>query len=734
MSDLKKKIIEYLLDVPKIIVLAIPVIELAQYLNLFEVNRIFALCYLLIYVEVYGLLRVLERDKLYPLFSTIILLALGLIFRDMILFENMLIAYLPMLLIYILNINAVRRIGWAVVAAVECGLWIYDWDMSKPVAICLVLIVILGIVELLKKDIRYYMPALLIMGIAVMFIPENDEPIRWTYIRKAAEKVSTIASYLGDEVGYRFRGLFSDVDDFTGYAESGKLQGVLRATSQEDIFYDFFGSCKEPSFRVKGADYSGIGPEGMTEKKSTDMYYNAGFIQYMNALYHAGIDQSKAECFIRVETADFVYGYLRTEDIISPLMPIFIAKISEEGDRNIELSEKEMTKIKKKNYRYNIQYLAIDYGSPYYEELLLGMDGEDVKYEEYMTIVQYVRDIFNINIANRIPKQRYDDIVNYLEDKESNMESLGYLDTTMSTERIHELSTELTADCNSDFEKAKRIEYFLRQYQYNRKTDLRDSENYVDDFLFETRKGYCVHYASAMMVMLRECGIPSRYANGFMHKFEDDRTRIRGNIMSNEAHAWPEAYIKGIGWIPLEPTAIVQRAEEETWGLRVSKKDDEQSSETDAILGGGDNFPSPDDIPEQYRRYYDQSYAATPAKVKEKNTGKDIAYKLLYYTAAILGTVLLLFVLIKLIRLIWYMRLSPEMKLQENINSICRTINKKNVEEKKIESIYDYLEFLEDEAERDRIKDIFDQYYRVRFRGDIPDAGLIKLTRTLVLK
>ncbi|MBR6403891.1 MAG: hypothetical protein IKS48_10955 [Eubacterium sp.] len=730
MSDLKKKTIEYLLDVPKIIVLAIPLIELILYLNLFETNRLFALSYLLIFVEVYGFLKVLGRDKLYLLFSTIILLALGLIFRDIVLFENMLLAYFPMLLIYILNIPSVRRIGWAVAAVVECGLWIYFWDMSKPVAICLVLIVILGIVEFLKKDIRYYLPALLIIGMIVLFIPVNDEPIKWTFIRNTAEKISTVVSYVGDEIGYHFRGLFGDVDDFTGYAETGKLQGVVRSTSQEEISYEIFGTCRDSSIHLKGADYSRITPEGMLEKQSTDMYYNAGFIQFMNAIYQAGIDQKKADCIIKVESGDFVYRYLRTEDIICPLMPIFVAKISEDGDRNIELSESDMTKVKKKNFRYHVQYLTIDYGSPYYKELLLNMNSDDFKYVDYYTIVQYVRDILNLNIANRISKQRYDDIVNYLENKETNFETEGYLDTSMSTQRIHDLSTELTADCESDYEKAKRIEYFLRQYKYNRKTDLRGSENYVDDFLFETKRGYCVHYASAMIIMLRECGIPSRYANGFVHRFDEEKMKVRGEVMSNDAHAWPEAYIKGIGWIPLEPTTIIKMPEQDSWGLKYTQTDEETGSETDAELrAGGDHFPGPDDIPEQYRKYYEQSNDVTPTEVKERNSGKDLAYKLLYYTVAILGTVLMLFLLIKLIRWIWYMRLSPEMKLQENINSICKTINKKNVEGKKIESIYDYLDFFEDEAERERLKDIFNQYYKVRFRGDVPDEELIKTTR-----
>ncbi len=71
----------------------------------------------------------------------------------------------------------------------------------------------------------------------------------------------------------------------------------------------------------------------------------------------------------------------------------------------------------------------------------------------------------------------------------------------------------------------------------------------------EQKVGYCVHYASAMAVMARTLGIPSRIAVGFQ---PGDRQVIDGRsvfaVSSDDLHAWPELYFDGIGWLRFEPT------------------------------------------------------------------------------------------------------------------------------------------------------------------------------------
>ena len=95
-------------------------------------------------------------------------------------------------------------------------------------------------------------------------------------------------------------------------------------------------------------------------------------------------------------------------------------------------------------------------------------------------------------------KQRYDE--SYLLSGEYDIET--YLDTLMATERMEELVKSITEGLENDYDKALAIEEYLRNsLKYNKKVDLRGYDNFVDAFLFEVKKGYCVHFASAMAVM-----------------------------------------------------------------------------------------------------------------------------------------------------------------------------------------------------------------------------------------
>ena len=78
-------------------------------------------------------------------------------------------------------------------------------------------------------------------------------------------------------------------------------------------------------------------------------------------------------------------------------------------------------------------------------------------------------------------------------------------------------------------------------------------------FLFENKKGYCTHYATAGVILARMAGIPARYCEGYLvdnnalTRFVDS-SEYTGEILDSNAHAWAEVYIDNVGWIPFEFT------------------------------------------------------------------------------------------------------------------------------------------------------------------------------------
>ena len=80
--------------------------------------------------------------------------------------------------------------------------------------------------------------------------------------------------------------------------------------------------------------------------------------------------------------------------------------------------------------------------------------------------------------------------------------------------------------------------------------------NPVDRFLFETRRGFCEHYASAFSVMMRSVGIPARIVLGYQG---GELNPLGGHLIvrQSDAHAWTEIWLDGIGWQRVDPTAAV---------------------------------------------------------------------------------------------------------------------------------------------------------------------------------
>ena len=78
----------------------------------------------------------------------------------------------------------------------------------------------------------------------------------------------------------------------------------------------------------------------------------------------------------------------------------------------------------------------------------------------------------------------------------------------------------------------------------------------VDAFLFETRRGYCEHFAAAFVVMMREAGLPARVVTGYLGGVVNPI----GNyliVRQSDAHAWAEVWIDGQGWLRVDPTSAV---------------------------------------------------------------------------------------------------------------------------------------------------------------------------------
>ncbi|MGQ0802193.1 MAG: DUF4129 domain-containing transglutaminase family protein, partial [Pseudomarimonas sp.] len=99
------------------------------------------------------------------------------------------------------------------------------------------------------------------------------------------------------------------------------------------------------------------------------------------------------------------------------------------------------------------------------------------------------------------------------------------------------------------------LRWFNAEFTYTLNPPLlgRDS---ADDFLFNTKAGYCEHFASSFAVLMRAAGIPARIATGYL----GGATNSLGGYMvvrQSDAHAWAEVWLQDRGWVRIDPTSAI---------------------------------------------------------------------------------------------------------------------------------------------------------------------------------
>lgn len=120
------------------------------------------------------------------------------------------------------------------------------------------------------------------------------------------------------------------------------------------------------------------------------------------------------------------------------------------------------------------------------------------------------------------------------------------------SEKLVACAKEITSEADTPYEKAKLLESFFKEFEYNTNPPITPSDdNFLERFVLESKSGYCTYYATAMTLMCRSVGIPARYVQGFVVRGEG-KTEV--TVSDSDSHAWTEIYIEGVGWCPLEPT------------------------------------------------------------------------------------------------------------------------------------------------------------------------------------
>jgi hypothetical protein len=209
----------------------------------------------------------------------------------------------------------------------------------------------------------------------------------------------------------------------------------------------------------------------------------------------------------------------------------------------------------------------------------------------------------------------------------------GYLQVPDDiTQRTRDLALEITRGQENVYDQASAITAWLRRnIQYNRVTDAAPPNvEPIDWFLFDYRVGFCNWYASAEVMLLRTLGIPARMSVGYAAGERNSETgeyEVRGG----DAHAWPEVFFPGYGWIEFEPTG----------NQRALLRPDDPSSISSSSTSGGSGGGNPDGPEDFFANQTDQEFfddggfgpAAPPPEITAEPL--SLALPILFATAGL---------------------------------------------------------------------------------------------------
>jgi len=100
------------------------------------------------------------------------------------------------------------------------------------------------------------------------------------------------------------------------------------------------------------------------------------------------------------------------------------------------------------------------------------------------------------------------------------------------------------------------FQFYNREFSYTLEPPLLDPRNPYDDFLFDSKQGFCEHYAGSFALIMRAAGIPARIVTGYQGG-EVNPINKELVVRQADAHAWTEIWIEGEGWVRVDPTGAV---------------------------------------------------------------------------------------------------------------------------------------------------------------------------------
>ncbi|RDW18917.1 transglutaminase TgpA family protein [Oceanobacillus chungangensis] len=299
-------------------------------------------------------------------------------------------------------------------------------------------------------------------------------------------------------------------------------------------------------------------------------------------------------------------------------------------------------------------------------------------------------------------------------------------------ERVALLAEQITASYDNRYDKVKAVEnYFGSNGFVYQTTDVpipEQNQDYVDQFLFDSKVGYCDNYSTSMVVLLRTLDIPARWVKGFASGEIVERGEASYEVykVTNEnAHSWVEVYFPEVGWVPFEPTQGFAN----TSDFHMDTEGNREALENDAMTP----TPESQDPEEQMEE---------PEKTEKENASsrdrEAVSFSINWWYVAV-GLVILaavLFIIYKS-RFRWQMYLislslgnkQDAKSFQEAYHFLMKILSGRGFEKEPSQTLREFAKRVDERYSTNEMGQLTSNYERMLYKNEIEAAEIQKLTK-----
>lgn len=456
------------------------------------------------------------------------------------------------------------------------------------------LYLLLFIIEWIQKRDRrlvvWTSPFLLLYLILLLLLPVQQERYQWNFVKQIWSGMQEAGMMVSQGMQNMFQLNTEDFAlNFAGFSEEGKLGGSVIATDKEvmrietgknlktniyldGVVYDTFRDNEWTQSDFMRAEQQGS--LGAAEDGKPAAMDTGRRIDLIETAYAVNRYQEAAKSdYIRSTDLTITYRDFYTSYLFAPLKSWNIQMLKGKAGYRSEGDNLLFSKGAGFRTQYYLEFAQLNVDHDRFYEMVetenseaLERSGESAENDDNVRkLVAANKQYFELNTELYVTEEMLQEHRDWIYD--------CYLPQTKLSDEVQELTDTITASCTTDLERLRALEGYLSSLTYTRTPAVpAQDQNFLDFFLLKSKEGYCTYFATAFVLMARAEGIPARYVQGFCIPVHGGSKEV--SVSSAMAHAWPEAYIEGVGWIPFEPTPSYGKVRYTPWAALSDKGKD----------------------------------------------------------------------------------------------------------------------------------------------------------------